>query len=215
MVQLKLSFCAVEGGSKTDKHMTAASLLLAATLAQVDPGQHKLCDSQLVFHQMLAGRDIASPPRAADGAQRRVFEFGKAMQNLIYLVGDPVAGECVVIDGMYDPVGIEAAADAVGCNITAFVATHYHYDHIGSRASSTVQPAAPAHVGELPGLAYFLDKGMPGYIHETEVALAAAQIGVDAAVLTPLAEDDVVDVGQVKLRVVHTPGHSPGSVVLV
>ena len=114
-----------------------------------------------------------------------------------------------------------------------------------------MQPAAPSQLrGGLPGLRYFLEKlGIPGYIHSSEVQLAADQIGVDAAALTPFEEGHVVKVGRVELRgalavrgqavhtrsqervltacarltlsrarrgaVLHTPGHSPGSVVLI
>ena len=48
-----------------------------------------------------------------------------------------------------------------------------------------------------------------------ELDQAAAQIGVDVATLTPYAEGDIVAVGAVSMRVIHTPGHSPGSSVLV
>ena len=147
--------------------LSAAAVL---TAAQKEPGEHRLCDKSLLFHQMLAGRDIAAPARAANPAQRRVFEFGHQMKNLIYLVGDPETHECVAVDAAYDPEGVVEAAAEVGCNITAFVATHYHYDHIGARRGSPVQPAAPAQLGELPGLRYFLeDLKLPGYIHRLEV----------------------------------------------
>merc|ERR1712048_363283 len=104
---------------------------------------------------MLAGRDIAAPRAATNAEQLRVFEFGNQMKNLVHLIGDASTRECVVVDGMYDPAGIVRAAEAIGCNVTAYVASHYHYDHIGSRMGSTVQPAAPTHVGELPGMRYF------------------------------------------------------------
>ena len=56
---------------------------------------------------------------------------------------------------------------------------------------------------------------MPGYIHRTEVQLAANQIGVDASALTAIDDAEELQVGRVRLRVLHTPGHSPGSVVLI
>ena len=81
------------------------SACCARAVSRIGPGEHKLCDAELIFHQMLAGRDVAAPSRARGAAQRQIFSFGKEMQNLIYLVGDAETRECIVIDGMYDPEG--------------------------------------------------------------------------------------------------------------
>lgn len=192
------------------------TLLLPSFARAGAPGEHRLCDSSLLFHQMLVGRDVAQPHLATD-AQRDIFAFAKQMQNLVYVVGDAATGECVVVDAAYDPEGIVAAATEIGCrNIIAFIASHYHYDHIGSTSGSTVLPSAPAHLSNLPGLRYFLTElSIPGYIHSIELQRAAEQIQVSETALTPMNEGDVLRVGAVELRVLHTPGHSPGSVVLI
>ena len=209
----------------SSQRRAAADLLLLVAHAQhvrpLDaassrPGEHRLCESDLTFHQMLVGRDIARASDAKNALQAQVFRFGEQMQNLVYLVGDPDAGECVAIDAAYDPDGVVAASEAIGCNVTAFVATHFHYDHIGSSRDSDVQPTAPEPYRELPGLRTWLELGVPkAYIHHSEVSLAARQIGVAESKLTPLSEGQVIQIGRVSLRVLHTPGHSPGSVVLV
>ena len=53
------------------------------------------------------------------------------------------------------------------------------------------------------------------YIHASELAVAAQQISAQAEQLSPLGDGDEVSVGSVRLRVVHTPGHSPGSILLI
>ena len=196
--------------------ISVAFSLVYSTATRTQPGEHELCDSTLLFHQMLAGQDIAQPHLATSASQRTIFNFAKQMQNFIYIVGDAEVGECAVIDGVYDPEGIVAAAASAGCNVTKYIGSHYHYDHIGNGArSSPVLPAAPAHLQSLPGLRYFVDElSVPAYIHETERDMAALQTGVPHAALTPLTEGDEVRVGRVALRVLHTPGHSPGSIVL-
>ena len=69
----------------------------------------------------------------------------------------------------------------------------------------------------LPGLAHFADgpHTVPTYVHALERDATAAQIGVSANALAALRDGDEVRVGAVVLRVIHTPGHSPGGMTLV
>ena len=62
--------------------------------------------SRVVVHQMLAGREIA---KAGGGtaAEKKTFEFAKKMKNFQYFVGDAVTGEVAVVDGAWDPAGLE------------------------------------------------------------------------------------------------------------
>jgi len=174
----------------------------------VDP--HPLCDANFFFHQLLSGVDVAIPSHASTPSQRRVFNLAKQMQNYMYLVGDAQARECVAVDAVYDPAGVVAAAEKLGCNVTAAIATHFHYDHIGHNGQSFGGPGMP-----LPGLRHFIELGLPVYIHASELAVAAQQISAQAEQLSPLGDGDEVSVGSVRLRVVHTPGHSPGSILLI
>lgn len=57
-------------------HCTALSLLVS-TLAY-EP--HALCDERFIFHQLLAGRDVAVPEHASDAQQYKVFSMAKSMQ---------------------------------------------------------------------------------------------------------------------------------------
>ena len=180
------------------------------SLLVISADPHPLCDASFFFHQLLAGVDVAIPSRASTPSQRRVFDMAKQMQNYMYLVGDAQARECVAVDAVYDPAGVMAAAEALGCNVTAAVATHFHYDHIGHNGQTFGGPGM-----SLPGLRHFIELGLPAYIHSSELAVAAQQISVQAEQLSPLVDGDAVSVGSVRLRVLHTPGHSPGSIMLI
>ena len=170
---------------------------------------HPLCDDTFLFAQLLAGHDVARPRDAVGAEQQKVFSMAKGMQNFMYLVGDRNTRECIAIDACYDPKGVVAAAEALGCNVTAAIGTHFHYDHIGHAG---LIPMGPGLV--LPGLDYFVrELEVPSYVHAVERDTAAMQIGVSAAALSELP--DVVNVGAVAINVVHTPGHSPGGVTLV
>ena len=183
--------------------------IVARCCAEVTAGD--VCDERLFFHQLLAGRDFAVPARAQSAQQKNVFSLAKQMQNFAYIVGDAETREAVVIDPAYDPQGVMATAESLGYNVTACIGTHFHYDHIGH--AGTV-PFGPGMV--LPGVRELVrDYSLPAYIHATERATAAAQVALPVDSLTGLVHGEVVHVGQVALRVLHTPGHSPGSMVMV
>ena len=63
------------------------------------------------------------------------------MKNYVYLVGDAATGDVVVIDGSWDVDGIEAVASRDGMTVSRFVATHYHWDHIGGPVKGTSEGA--------------------------------------------------------------------------
>jgi len=173
---------------------------------------HPLCNERFLFRQLLAGRDVAQPGRASGAQQARLFSMAKQMQNFMYLVGDAVTRECVAIDACYDPDGVLAAAEELGCNVTMAVGTHFHYDHIGHEG---VVPGGPGF--RIPGLRQLVEPGLvTGYLHETELTTAAMQVGLQREQLSPMRDGDVLRVGtSVELSVIATPGHSPGGVTLV
>ena len=168
--------------------------------AAADAGER----SGLVLHQMLSGKDIAV------GASQ-VFKAAKSMQNFEYFVGDWSTGEVAVFDGAWDPAGLEVEAARLGLTIVAFVATHYHWDHIGDRER------------RVPGMQYFVDrqpqhkkppKAAPvaaAYIHELEREEAIEKCGVIYGEnVIGVHNNTVVWIGGARLRFIHTPGHSRG-----
>ena len=112
-------------------------------------------DANFFFHQLLSGVDVAIPSHASTPSQRRVFNLAKQMQNYMYLVGDAQARECVAVDAVYDPAGVVAAAEQLGCNVTAAIATHFHYDHIGHNGQSFGGPGMPL-PGKAPNSCYHI-----------------------------------------------------------
>lgn len=75
---------------------------------------------------------------------------------LIYPVTPPPAA----FPCSWDPHGIKVIANAMGMNLTAFVATHYHWDHIGGAVPYEPFKSAGQAV---PGLATFISEfGLPG-----------------------------------------------------
>ncbi len=112
------------------------------------------------------------------------------VDNNVWVVGDD--RECVVVDAAHDA---DAVLDAVGeRTLLAVVCTHAHNDHVNA------VPGVTAHTGA-PVLLHPADHVLWDQTH-------------DARPDRDLADGDVLTVGDVDLRVVHTPGHSPGACCL-
>lgn len=115
-----------------------------------------------------------------------------AVDNNVWLVGDDT--ECVVLDAAHDA---EAIAEAVGGrNVTAIVCTHGHNDHIDAA------PALSDLVGA-PILLHPADRPVWDLTHP------------DRAPDGELADGQALPVAGSHLRVLHTPGHTPGACCLV
>jgi glyoxylase-like metal-dependent hydrolase (beta-lactamase superfamily II) len=106
------------------------------------------------------------------------------IENNVYVVRCRASGEATLIDAANEHDRLLRVATRLG--VTSVLETHGHWDHIG--AVEQVRDA---------GIDVWVrseDAGMlPSYDH--------------------LLEDDTVHVvGQLKLRTIHTPGHTPGSI---
>lgn len=111
--------------------------------------------------------------------------------NNAWVVGDE--NECAVIDAPHD---IDAIRDLVaGRAVTAVLATHAHDDHIRIAPDLAEAVEAPLHLhpDDLPVWQLTHPDRPPG---------------------RHLSDGQRITVGQMRLRVLHTPGHSPGSVCL-
>ncbi|MGI5216489.1 MBL fold metallo-hydrolase [Nocardia sp. CA-290969] len=110
--------------------------------------------------------------------------------NNIWLVGDD--SEVLIIDAAHDAQPI---LDAVaGRRVTAIICTHAHNDHV------TVAPTLSAATGA------------PIHLHpDDDVLWQQTHPGVE---YQALSAGEVFEIARAELRVLHTPGHSPGSCCL-
>ncbi len=126
--------------------------------------------------------------------------------NIVYFESDD---HHVIVDtgtGMYVE-GLDRALRNVGTSlddITDIILTHSHIDHVGGIVKM------PAFDGRT-----YLHKDEADRINSGDMTLTLAEtFGVELPpfrISTPVRDGDVLDFGDVQLRVVHTPGHSAGS----
>jgi hydroxyacylglutathione hydrolase len=106
-----------------------------------------------------------------------------------YLLGCGTLGKCAVVDARADDVDAYVAfAAAKGMTITHVIDTHVHADHRSGGAD----------LARRTGAQYRL--------HESaDVSLP----------FRPLRDGEEIELGNTRVRVLHTPGHSPDSVCLL
>jgi len=135
------------------------------------------------------------------GIYVKQLELGP-MQNFVYLVGDPVSRECVVVDPAWDIDAIVDTAQGDDLRIIGALVTHTHQDHVGGSLASWGMP------GRIPGVEELLAK-VPAkvYVHKAEREFLPG-LGSD---LVKVDNHDALSVGRLTLTFLHTPGHTPGS----
>jgi hydroxyacylglutathione hydrolase len=111
--------------------------------------------------------------------------------------------DAVVVDPGFEPKQIFALLERAGKRPVAVFATHGHFDHIGS-AAAVCETGVPLVIHEDDRLA-LTDPGAWGAGHPAPPLPAIADVRT-------VVDGDVLDFAGFRLEVVHTPGHTPGSV---
>ncbi len=105
-----------------------------------------------------------------------------------YIIGCPLSGIAAVVDPKRDVgVYLELAKDR-GMRITHIFETHVHADHISGATALSLKTGADIHIHESAPVGYAAKKVRHG---------------------------DMFDFGGAKIRVLHTPGHTPNSISLL
>ena len=99
-----------------------------------------------------------------------------------YLVGDEHAGIAVAVDPPYAVEPLLDAASHHGVRLVGVLETHTHADHVSGHGRLALEHGVPVHVHSLAEAAFD---------HE------------------PLADGTEIEVGDVVIRAIHTPGHRP------
>jgi len=106
-----------------------------------------------------------------------------SMANFGYLIGDPGSKVAAVVDPSFDARALEKAAGENGYSIELIFNTHHHPDHIFDNERLA---------------------------NETGAKVAAHRLSnVRKDII--LEDGQIVELGDLKIKIVHTPGHSPDS----
>ena len=120
-----------------------------------------------------------------------------AYQTNCYLVWGEDSPTCVVIDPGYEPDTVLAEAKKLGKEIAAILLTHGHFDHVGG-------------VREIAA-----ETGCKVYLCDADLAMPPQMTAGPLYYTNIYGEGSFVEEAGLSFKVLHTPGHTPGSVCLL
>jgi glyoxylase-like metal-dependent hydrolase (beta-lactamase superfamily II) len=124
------------------------------------------------------------------------------MANFAYLIGSRETRECLLVDPAWSVDALLDQAEADGMRVAGALVTHYHQDHVGGSIFGM----------EIEGLARLMARApVPVHVHAHEAEGVRKVTGVSASDLVRHEGGDVIELGGLRVRLLHTPGHTPGS----
>ena len=136
--------------------------------------------------------------------QIKAMQLGMIGTNC-YIFYDDNSKECAVVDPGDEGDRVARVIGSLGLTPAAVLLTHSHFDHILGI------PGLRERWPELPVYCHPAD--IPEELSQTTFGMTLPTVAAFGNI-TPYTEGDTVAVGPLAVRVLHTPGHTKGSVVL-
>ena len=125
------------------------------------------------------------------------------MQNFVYIVADPITRDAAVIDPAWEIDRIVETIEQEDLRLRAALITHFHPDHLGGDLMGH----------HIQGAAELLERNLPikVHMHKSEVEFAGRIAGISQSDIVGTDGTEERQLGNIHIRFIHTPGHTPGS----
>jgi glyoxylase-like metal-dependent hydrolase (beta-lactamase superfamily II) len=124
------------------------------------------------------------------------------MANFSYLVGSRSTGEALLVDPAWSVDALLDQAETDGVTVAGALVTHYHQDHVGGSIFGM----------NIEGLPRLLERRpVPIHVNSHEADGLIQVTGVSESDLVRRDGGDTIELGEIRIRFLHTPGHTPGS----
>jgi len=124
------------------------------------------------------------------------------MANLAYLIGSRSTREALLVDPAWSVDALLDRAEADDMRVVGALVTHYHQDHVGGSIFGM----------DIEGVARLLERHpVPLHVNAEEAEGLRRITGASESDLVRHAGGDVIELGALRVRLLHTPGHTPGS----
>lgn len=128
--------------------------------------------------------------------QIKTLTLGQYETNC-YILYSEASSDCIVIDPGYEPERVLEAVNSLNKHLQAILLTHGHFDHVGG-------------VREI-----FAQTDCDIYLCPADCAMPEQMTAGPLCYTCSYQEGDVLSLSGLTLRVLQTPGHTPGSVCLL
>lgn len=112
------------------------------------------------------------------------------LHNFVYVIGDEATRQAIVVDPGWDAAAIQRQLAEDDLTLTALLVTHTHFDHINA----------------VPPLVKAFD--VPVYVHTQEIG----ELPLKPSSIRGVDPSSEMLLGAHRIQILHTPGHTPGSV---
>ena len=127
-----------------------------------------------------------------------------------FVVGSETTRKGMIIDPGADPQDILKTVSDLDLSIVTIVATHNHIDHVGALRSVKNATKAEYAVHEADAR-----EAMPIVFGRMLGLMMGSSLRAPPRPDRLLEGGDVIEIGDLKFKVLHTPGHSPGGISLL
>lgn len=131
--------------------------------------------------------------------------------SICYIVGSDKTMEGMIIDPGADAPDILSTVKETGLKIILIVLTHAHIDHITALKPVKEKLAVPLGMHEKE----FNSMGAMKKMGDSMMGMMGIKFEMPSNPERFLQDGDVIEIGDLKFTILHTPGHSPGGICLL